>query len=49
MDSRSLSNRKVLLIVDVPRNRVAEVHALMGRTHPEANARGIEPAHPAFS
>jgi hypothetical protein len=40
---------KVLLIVDVARSRVAEVHALMGRTHPEANARGIEPAHPAFS
>ena len=40
---------KVLLIVDVPRNRVDEVHALIGKTHPEANARGFEPTYPALS
>jgi uncharacterized membrane protein len=39
---------KVLLIVDIPRNRVDEVRLLIGRTHPEANARGFEPAFPVF-
>jgi hypothetical protein len=39
---------KVLLIVDIPRNRVDEVRSLIGRTHPEANARGFEPAYPVF-
>ena len=39
---------KVLLIIDVPRKRVEEVRALIGRTHPEANARGFEPAFPVF-
>lgn len=39
---------KVLLIVDVARDRVDEIRALIGRTHPEANARGLEPAFPVF-
>jgi len=39
---------KVLLIVDIPRGRIDEVRSLIGRTHPEANARGFEPAFPVF-
>lgn len=39
---------KVLLIVDVPRGRVDEVRRLIGHTHPEATARGLEPAYPIF-
>jgi hypothetical protein len=39
---------KVLLIVDVPRGRVEEIRSLIGRTHPEANPRGFEPAYPVF-
>lgn len=39
---------KILLIVDVPRSRVDEVRALIGRAHPEANSRGLEPAYPVF-
>lgn len=39
---------KVLLIVDVSRGREEEVRNLIGRTHPEANARGFEPAFPVF-
>ena len=39
---------KVLLIVDVPRSRIDEVRALIGRAHPEASARGFEPAFPVF-
>lgn len=44
-----LAQGKVLLIVDVPRTRVEEVRKLIDRTHPEANARGLEPAYPALS
>jgi len=43
-----IANGKILLIVDVPRNRVDEIRTLLGRTHPEANARGFEPAYPVF-
>jgi hypothetical protein len=39
---------KVLLIVDIPRDRVDEIRTLIGRTHPEANPRGFEPAFPVF-
>lgn len=39
---------KVLLIVDAPRGRVEEIRSLIDRTHPEANARGFEPAFPVF-
>ena len=39
---------KILLIVDVPRGRVDEIRTLLGRTHPEANARGFEPSYPVF-
>lgn len=39
---------KVLLIIDVPRGRVDEIRSLIGRTHPEANSRGFEPAFPVF-
>jgi hypothetical protein len=39
---------RILLIVDVPRDRVDEVRTLIGRTHPEANPRGFEPAFPVF-
>lgn len=38
----------VLLIVDVPRGRVDEVRTLIGKTHPEASSRGLEPAYPVF-
>jgi hypothetical protein len=34
---------KILLMVDVPRHKVDEIHALFGRTHPEAVDEGVEP------
>jgi hypothetical protein len=43
-----IAQGKVLLIVDIPRDRVDEIRALIGRTHPEANPRGFEPAFPVF-
>jgi hypothetical protein len=39
---------KILLIVDAPRNRADDVRNLIGRAHPEATARGFEPAFPVF-
>ncbi|HEX7043099.1 MAG TPA: DUF1269 domain-containing protein [Burkholderiales bacterium] len=37
---------KVLLIVDVPRDRIEEISRLV-RRHPEADARGIDPTVPS--
>jgi hypothetical protein len=39
---------KILLMVDVPLQRVEEIQELLGRSHPEAVNRGIEPTVPAF-
>ena len=37
---------KVLLIVDVPRDRIQEISRLV-RRHPEADARGVDPTVPS--
>ena len=39
---------KILLMVDVPSQRVEEIQQLLERRHPEAMNRGIEPTVPAF-
>lgn len=38
----------VLLMVDVPKDRVEEIKGLVHRTHPEASDHGLEPTIPAF-
>ncbi len=38
----------ILLMVDVPERKVADVQALLGRTHPEALGRGVEVNVPVF-
>ncbi len=38
----------ILLLVDVPEHRVDDVKAIVGRNHPEAIDRGLEPNIPAF-
>jgi hypothetical protein len=38
----------ILLMVDVPRQRIEEIRELVARRHPEAVARGMEPTVPAF-
>ena len=38
----------ILLMVDVEPSRVEEIRELVGRRHPEAAARGVEPTVPAF-
>ncbi|HEU6456719.1 MAG TPA: DUF1269 domain-containing protein, partial [Roseateles sp.] len=44
----ALAEGQYLLIVDVPRTRVAEIERLLERTHPEAHFEGMEPNVPAF-
>ena len=39
---------RILLMVDVPHQRVTEVQQLLGQRHPEAAWRGVEPTVPAF-
>jgi hypothetical protein len=39
---------QILLMVDVPNHRWEEIEALLKRSHPEAEARGLEPNIPAF-
>lgn len=46
--SEDIERGKILLMVDVPHSRVEEICELIGRRHPEALARGMEPTIPAF-
>ncbi len=39
---------QILLMIDVPAQRVEEIQELLSRRHPEASNRGIEPTVPAF-
>ena len=39
---------RVLLMVDVPKDRVEEIQELVHRSHPEASDHGLEPTIPAF-
>jgi hypothetical protein len=39
---------KVLMIVDIPKDQVAEVSRMVKQHHPEADMRGLEPTIPAF-
>lgn len=37
---------KILVMVDVPRNRIAHVNGLIRSVHPEVEVRGVEPRAP---
>jgi len=39
---------QILMMVDVPRNKVKTVTTMLKRHHPEADMHGIEPTIPAF-
>jgi hypothetical protein len=45
---REIEGGKVLMIVDVPKDRVAAVNEIMKKRHPKASARGSDPMTPAF-
>lgn len=44
----ALESGQLLLMVDVPRSRVAEIEALLVAAHPEGHFEGEEPNIPAF-
>ena len=44
----AIEQGQILLMVDVPRGRVAEIEALLKASHPEARLEGHEPGIPAF-
>jgi hypothetical protein len=48
MFSGDFEQGRILMMVDVPHERVDEIRDLVARRHPEAASRGIEPAIPAF-
>ena len=45
---KEIAEGHILLMVDVPKDRVAEIQALVHSRHPEASDHGIEPTMPAF-
>ncbi len=45
---RALEQGQILLMVDVPKERVDEITDGIRRHHPEADAEGVEPTIPAF-
>ena len=45
---KSIAAGKILIMVDVPREKISEVRGIMKKRHPEADDRGIEPTIPAF-
>ncbi len=45
---QAIQDGKLLLIVDVPVQRVEEITEMVKNHHPEANVQGIEPTIPAF-
>jgi outer membrane protein TolC len=44
----ALEKGEFLMMVDVPRDRVEEIEALVRKHHPDAECGGVEPAIPAF-
>jgi len=44
----AIEEGQLLLIVDVPKERIEEISQLVRRHHPEAGNRGSEPTIPAF-
>ena len=45
---QEIAEGKILLMLDVPAGRYAEIREVIARTHPEAVDRGNEPTVPAF-
>lgn len=44
----AIEQGQILLMVDVPRGRIAEIENLLQASHPEARLQGVEPGIPAF-
>lgn len=44
----AIARGELLLMIDVPRDRVEEIEAIIARHHPEAELEGLEPNIPEF-
>jgi hypothetical protein len=44
----AIARGELLMMVDVPRDRVEEIEALVRAAHPEAELQGVEPNQPIF-
>jgi hypothetical protein len=44
----AIARGELLMMIDVPRDRVEEIEALVKRHHPEAELEGLEPNIPEF-
>ncbi len=45
---KSIDQGQILLMVDVPKERVSEINEMIRSHHPKADQKGIEPTIPAF-
>ena len=45
---RPISQGKVLMMVDVPRDKVGEIKAIMKKHHPKASQNGLDAMYPVF-
>ena len=45
---KALARGKILLMIDVPQDKIDTVKQIMKKRHPEADAHGLEPTLPAF-
>jgi hypothetical protein len=44
----AIAGGELLMMIDVPRDRVEEIERIVTRHHPEANLEGLEPNIPEF-
>jgi len=44
----NIEKGEILFLVDVPRERVEQIEAMVKKHHPEADIEGTEPHIPAF-
>jgi uncharacterized membrane protein len=45
---KSIDKGHILLMIDVPKERVSEINEMIRNHHPEVDEKGIEPTIPAF-
>jgi hypothetical protein len=45
---KAIENGELLMMVDVPKDRVEEIGTLVKSHHPEADVEGTDPTIPAF-
>jgi hypothetical protein len=45
---RPIEKGKILMMVDVPRDKVGEIRSIMKKQHPEASDNGVDAMYPVF-